>query len=96
MSKSKEVAVMVTTDKRGVFFGYTTDPKESKVITLKRARNCIFWSSSIKGFLGLVVTGPDNQCKIGPAAPELTLQGVESVSSLTPEAIAAWEKAPWA
>lgn len=98
MSKGKEVAVMVTTDKRGVFFGYTNESTiyKNRRITLSKARNCIYWSSSVRGFLGLTVTGPDKQCKVGPAAPSLTLEGVESVSTLTPEAVEAWEKAPWA
>lgn len=96
MAKSKEIAVMVTTDKRGVFFGYTDESGENKIITLKRARNCISWSSDVRGFLGLTVTGPTKNCKVGPAAPSLTLHGVESVSTLTPEAIEAWEKSPWA
>lgn len=96
MAKSKEIAVMVTTDKRGVFFGYTDEPVTEKTITIKMARNCVYWSSSVRGFLGLTVTGPDKQCKVGPAAPSLTLQGVESVATLTPEAVEAWEKAPWA
>ncbi len=96
MAKSKEIAVMVTTDKRGVFFGYTDEKLTEKTLTLKKARNCIYWSSSVRGFLGLTTKGPDSQCKVGPAAPSLVLQGVESVATLTPEAVEAWEKAPWA
>jgi hypothetical protein len=87
-------AVLVTTANRGVFFGYTDD-YNGDTITLKNARNCIRWTASIKGFLGLAATGPDRNCKIGPAAPSLQLRGITSVSEVSPEAVKAWEAAPW-
>jgi hypothetical protein len=87
-------AVLVTTEHRGVFFGYATDT-DGPTITLKNARNCIYWSASVKGFLGLAATGPDANCKIGPRA-DLTLRAITSVAEVTPEAVKAWEAAPWA
>ena len=89
-----ETPVLVTTAHRGVFFGYTTDP-DAENITLTRARNCIYWSSDVKGFLGLVTTGPTSGCRIGPAAPSLTLRNVTCVADVAPAAVTAWEAAPW-
>ena len=88
-----ERAVLVTTVHRGVFFGYAVET-DGAVINLKRARNCVSWSSDIRGFLGLASDGPNSRCKIGPAV-DLQLRDITSVSEVTPQAVAAWEKAPW-
>ena len=89
--------VLVTTDKRGVFFGYA-DPAELQgdVITLKQARNCIKWTSDIGGVFGLASRGPSSSCRV-TKDPVLSLQvrGITSVSECSPEAVSAWEKAPW-
>jgi len=87
--------VLVTTEHRGVFFGYADDISGS-TITLTKARNCIYWHKSIGGFLGLASVGPNAQCKIGARAPRLTLHGVTSVSAVEPVAVEAWESAPCA
>jgi hypothetical protein len=92
-SSKAQRAVLVTTEHRGVFFGYT-DKVDGETITLKNARNCIYWSSDVKGFLGLAATGPSATCRIGPRA-DLTLRSITAVAEVTPAAVAAWEAAPW-
>lgn len=89
----KERAVVVTTEHRGVFFGYTTDA-QAEVIELKRARLCLYWSRDVKGFMGLAATGPSKDCRIGPAV-DIDVRKVTSVLYATPEAVVAWERAPW-
>lgn len=86
--------VLVTTEFRGVFFGEVIAHDLPNSITLRRARNCIYWDSSVGGFLGLAATGPGPGCRIGAVADELTLWHVTSVSRLTDQATAAWESAP--
>lgn len=93
MATKKERYVLVTTEFRGVFAGYATNT-DGDVIKLREARNCISWSSSIKGFLGLASIGPDNNCKIGPAA-DIELRKITSVAEVTAEAQAKWLAAPW-
>lgn len=88
-----EKAVLVTTAYKGVFFGYTTDTT-GDIIKLRAARNCVSWSAEVKGFLGLAANGPTKSCRVGPAA-DIELRAVTCVALVTPEAIAAWEKAPW-
>jgi len=92
-SKKKERYVMVTTENRGVFAGFASDT-DGDTIALREARNCVYWSASVKGFLGLAANGPDNDCKIGPAA-DLTLRKITAVAEVTPEAQAKWQNAPW-
>ena len=86
-------AVVVTTAQRGVFFGYATDT-DGEQIALTRARLCVYWSSDVNGFMGLASGGPTAGCKIGPAA-DITLRGITAVLETTPNAVKAWEAAPW-
>jgi hypothetical protein len=84
---------LVTTEHRGVFAGYATDT-EGEIIKLRAARNCIYWPSEQKGFLGLASKGPLKGARIGPAA-DLELRKITAVAACTDEAREAWEKAPW-
>jgi hypothetical protein len=93
-SKKAERYVLVTTEHRGVFAGYAKDT-DGDVIELRAARNCIYWSSDVKGFLGLASDGPSSSCKIGPAA-DIQLRKITAVATVTAEAQAKWEAAPWA
>lgn len=88
-----ERAVLVTTKHRGVFFGYAADTK-SDPIDLKRARLCVYWSSDVRGFMGLAANGPTSGCRIGPPA-DIELRDVTSVSTVTPAAEAKWNAAQW-
>lgn len=92
-NRAKERAVLVTTSHRGVFFGYAGDTAGS-TIKLRAARNCVYWPASNKGFLGLASDGPMTGSKIGPAA-DIEVRDITCVAEVTPEAVAAWEKAPW-
>lgn len=86
--------VLVTTEFRGVFFGYVkNDKKLPEEITLTECRNCIYWSASIGGFLGLASKGPDSTCKIGSKVKEITLYKITSVTSVEEKAVELWNKA---
>lgn len=93
-TKQNERAVIVTTEHRGVFFGYASDTT-GDTITLSRARLCVYWSSDVRGFMGLAANGPSKTCRIGPPAT-ITLRKITSVVEVgQPEVIAKWESAPW-
>jgi hypothetical protein len=89
-------AVLVTTEQRGVFFGYVSDANTApEKITLTKMRNCIQWRG-LKGFLDLTTTGPTSACRVGPAAAEGTLYKITGVWKVEPAAVKAWEDQPWA
>ncbi len=92
-SRTKERAVLVTTTSRGVFFGYATKTS-GDVISLKRARNCVYWPVANKGFLGLAKDGPADGSRIGPPA-DIELRGITCVAEVTPDAVARWESGIW-
>lgn len=88
-----ERAVLVTTSHRGVFFGYATKT-DGGTIRLRAARNCIYWPTGQKGFLGLASDGPLTGSRIGPAA-DIEVRDITCVAECTPKSVAAWESAPW-
>jgi hypothetical protein len=88
-----ERAVIVTTEHRGVFFGYASDTNGDQ-IALRASRLCLHWSSDVKGFMGLAGTGPTKSCRIGPPA-DITLRKITAVLEVTDVATKAWEAAPW-
>lgn len=86
--------VLITTEHRGVFFGYIKDDKKAPAqITLTGVRNCIYWSSSCGGFLGLAANGPDKDCRIGERVSEVTIYKVTSITPVEKKAEKAWEAA---
>ena len=89
----KERPVLVTTAHRGVFFGYAVETS-GETITLQRARLCLYWPPSVKGFMGLASDGPLHGSRIGPAA-DIELRSVTAVVEVSPAAVAKWESAPW-
>lgn len=93
-STQKSVPLVVTTAHKGVFFGYGT-PSDASTIRIEKARMCVYWSSDVKSVLGLAATGPSKSCKIGPAAPALTLRDVTSVMEASKDAAEKWESGPW-
>lgn len=92
-SKKNMRPVIVTTEHRGVFFGYATKT-DGETISLTRARLCVYWSRDVRGFMGLASGGPTDSCRIGPPA-DITLRAITSVIEVTPEAVTRWEAAPW-
>ena len=90
---SAERAVLVTTSHRGVFFGYATDT-DGAIIKLRAARNCVYWSSEAKGFLGLANKGPVGNSRVGPPA-DIEVRDITCVAEVSDEAVKVWESAPW-
>lgn len=91
--RNDERAVIVTTEHRGVFFGYA-QATDGETIKLRAARLCVYWSADLHGFMGLASSGPSKDCKIGPAA-DITLRKITAVLEVTPEAVEKWNAAPW-
>lgn len=94
-TKSNVKHFVVTTQHKGVFYGTGTGEVKDKATTLKDARMCVYWSSSVKSVVGLASDGPDRQCKISPPAPSVYLTDVTGVFECSEEAVKAWEKQPW-
>lgn len=86
----KERPVIVTTEHRGVFFGYATDTKGS-AIQLRAGRMAISFGTT-RGLLELAETGPTSRSKISARA-DMEVRKVTAVFDVAPAATAAWEAA---
>jgi hypothetical protein len=97
---AKERPIIVTTARRGVFFGYTSEDAEAIILrrnlTLTNARNCIYWSAETHGYLGLASIGPQNGSRVGPAVSKLSLESITSVADCSEASARAFEAEPWA
>lgn len=94
MAKEKLKFLVVTTAHKGVFAGYGK-PTANTTIRLENARMCVHWSAEVKGVVGLAANGPTEGCRIGPAAPAITLQAVTSVMEASKQAEEKWNSQPW-
>ncbi len=92
---SKKRPVLVTTEFRGVFFGYMAEDNAPANVVLTNARSCVYWDTKTRGFLGLAENGPGSGCRVGPCVPKLTLYKITSVTDCTNDAVTRWERAEW-
>ena len=83
--------VLVTTEFRGVFFGYAEDTTGDS-ITLIDARNCIYWPAANGGFGGLASEGPAIGARIGATIGKIDLRKVTSVAEVTDGAEQVWKE----
>lgn len=88
--------VIVTTSHRGVFFGKLDDRYDGQpVVRISDARMVVYWSADCRSVVGLAANGPSAGCKIGPAAPAITLRDVTSVIEVADSAVKKFEAMPW-
>lgn len=87
------IPLVVTTLYKGIFFGYGI-PTTKKTIRLTNAQMCVYFCDT-KSVLGLASTGPNEKCKVGPAAPAITLQDVTAIIECSKQAEAMWKLQPW-
>ncbi len=90
--------VVVTTEHKGVFFGYCTKATEdtlARTITLTDAQMCLYWSSEVKSVMGLASVGPSNTSRVSSPVPKITLTDTTSVMDATDKAVTAWQQRPW-
>lgn len=93
--KSETRPVVVTTQHRGVFVGYTADPTDAEIVTLERGRMIVYWPAEVHGVLGLATRGPVKGSRVSPAVKSIALRNVTSVIEATAEAAEQWEKELW-
>ena len=93
----KSLPVLVTTEFKGVFFGYSEENGVAKPekIRLQNARLVVYWSSDVRGVFGLAANGPTAGCRIGPKVPAVTLFKITSVAEVSEDAAKKFEEAPW-
>lgn len=90
----EERLVVVLTEFKEIFCGWTDDTTGER-ITLRNARQAVYFSRDSHGLLGLAVNGPGKSSRIGPAVTTLECRRIVNVIECSPLAVEAWEKAQW-
>jgi hypothetical protein len=90
-----ECPVVVTTQHKGVFFGYLTGDRTATVLELTQAQMCVYWSPDVQGVLGLASHGPDASSRVTRPVSRITLHDVTLVMDPAAEAVKAWQGRPW-
>lgn len=93
-----KIAVLITTDntKRGVFMGFINpNDADKETLEAEEVRMAVYWSSDVRGVIGLAANGPTKDCRITPAAKRAVIKGVTAVLEITDGAMKAWRKEPW-
>lgn len=86
--------VIVTTEFRGVFFGYVKDDKKAPAeIVLTDMRNVIYWPATVGGVFGLASNGPNKETKLGAKIKEIKVYKVTSILDVEKDALKKWEAA---
>lgn len=92
------VPVLITTEYRGVFFGFAKhDPEGAYGPTIKLlgGRNIVYWDESVHGFVGLASVGPNEKCRVGPHAT-MILKSVTAVIFVEAAGVEQWLAQHWA
>jgi len=89
-TSTKARPVIICTEHRGVFFGYSADTSGT-TIDLKRARMAIAFGTT-RGVMELAETGPTSRSKISARA-DIEVRKVTAVFEVTPVAVEKWESA---
>ena len=90
MSVNKKRPVIVTTEYRGVFFGYADDTTKDS-IHLEGAKMAIRWGTT-RGVMELANTGPTDKSKISAPA-DIEVRRITAVFEVTKSAEKAWSVA---
>ena len=90
MATKKARPVIVTTEHRGVFFGYASETSGT-TIQLSKARMAISFGTT-RGLLELAETGPTSRSKIS-ARSDIEVRKITAVLEVTPAAAEKWESA---
>jgi hypothetical protein len=88
--------VVVRTEHKGLFCGELTfRSADDSRVTLKDARQIVYFEAKTKGSLGIAGGGVSRDSRVSPKAPSISLRGVIEIMEATPQAVAAWEAEPW-
>jgi hypothetical protein len=87
--KDKLRPVIVTTEFRGVFFGWAADTTGDPIF-LRDARMAIYWGTT-RGLLELAETGPTDRSKISAKA-DIEVRKVTAVIEVSEAAAERWSR----
>lgn len=85
------IPVLITTNNRGIYYGYLTENNAPDMVRLEKARVCVQWDAGNEGFLVMAVRGPQGVAEVSLAVGSLEVYGVATIAHCSPEAAEAWD-----
>lgn len=85
--------VLISTDNRGIYYGYLVENKAPSHVVLEKARVCVAWDTGEKGYLYLATEGPEGVATVSPACGRVEVYGVGTIADCTERAAEAWDAA---
>lgn len=86
--------IVVATREKSIFFGYFVSRDGVTRLTLRGARQCVYYSRETHGYAGLAARGPMHGSRIGPAV-EIEIGNVVHIIRASESAVRQWETEPW-
>lgn len=83
--------VLITTNNRGVYYGYLAENNAPDMVRLEKARVCVQWDAGHEGFLVMAVRGPKGVADVSPAVGSMEVYGVATIATCSPEAAEEWD-----
>jgi hypothetical protein len=83
--------VLISTNNRGIYYGYLVENHAPDHVTLERARVCAVWDTGEKGYLYMATHGPEGVAMVSPAVGSMEVYGVATIAECSPEAAEAWD-----
>ena len=93
--EDKGLPVVVITDFKEIFFGYTESKPDADIIILKHGRQVIYYSKDTQGLVGLASIGPGKDSRISPACPQIVIRKPVNVLVVNESAIAKFSSVVW-
>ena len=93
-TKTTERAVMVTTQHRSVFFGYTTDADDAPFVRLCAGCYVVFWLTTNLGVMGHANMGPVPGSYVGQHV-DITIRDIPELALVSHQAGKLIDRPPW-
>lgn len=90
-----EYLIVVTASRPWTIVAGYVESDDGTTVILRDARMIVYYSSDSRGLYGIASVGVTGSARVSPAAPRVAVSNVEHRISVTDEARASIEAAPW-
>src|SRR5260221_1706355 len=94
-NKTDEQYLIVITEFKEIFAGYSKSDPKADIIELTKARQVVYYSAETKGLLGLAAIGPAKDSRLSNEAPSIIIRKPVNVMIASPAAIDRFSAIIW-
>jgi len=93
--ESKGLYLIILTEFKEIFAGWSTDNPEGDIIKLAQARQVVYYSADTKGLLGLAANGPGKDSRVSNECPQVVVRKPVNVLLASDAAIERFKSIIW-